>query len=134
RLHGPELGLPKQEDVPRNGYAIQCRITTEDPANNFTPNYGKLITYRSAAGFGVRLDTGMGTTGSVITPFYDSLLTKVTTWGPTFPAALRRMTRCLHEFRIRGVKTNIPFLDNVISHPVFQAGAAATTFIDTTPE
>ncbi|GAB4168188.1 MAG: pyruvate carboxylase [Terrimicrobiaceae bacterium] len=132
-LHGPELGLPPQADIPRNGYAIQCRITTEDPANGFTPNYGKLITYRSAAGFGVRLDSGMGTTGSVITPFYDSLLTKVTTSGTGFTDALQRMMRCLHEFRIRGVKTNIPFLENVIAHPVFRSGAATTTFIDTTP-
>jgi pyruvate carboxylase len=132
-LHGPELALPTQEHIPRNGFAVQCRITTEDPANGFTPNYGKLITYRSAAGFGVRLDSGMGTTGSVITPFYDSLLTKVTTWGPSFPAALRRMNRCLREFRIRGVKTNIPFLENVIAHPLFQSGDATTTFIDSNP-
>lgn len=132
-LHGPGLNLPVQSAVPRNGFAIQCRITTEDPANGFTPNYGKLITYRSAAGFGVRLDSGMGTTGSVVTPFYDSLLTKVTTWGTGFEDALQRMTRCLHEFRIRGVKTNIPFLDNVIAHPEFRSGGATTTFIDSTP-
>jgi pyruvate carboxylase len=133
KLHGPEIGLPPQEAIPRNGFAVQCRITTEDPANGFIPNYGKIITYRSAAGFGVRLDSGMGTTGSVITPFYDSLLTKVTTWGWSFPEALQRMLRCLREFRIRGVKTNIPFLENVIAHPVFRAGEATTTLIDTTP-
>ena len=133
RLHGPELNLPAQGDVPRNGFAIQARITTEDPANGFTPNYGRLITYRSAAGFGVRLDSGMGTTGSVITPFYDSLLTKVTTWGPSYADALQRMTRCMREFRIRGVKTNIPFLENVIAHPTFRNGQATTTFIDSTP-
>lgn len=132
-LHGPELALPEQAEIPRNGYAVQCRITTEDPANGFMPNYGKLVTYRSAAGFGVRLDSGMGTTGSVITPFYDSLLTKVTTSGQTFEIALQRMLRSLREFRIRGVKTNIPFLENVIAHPVFRAGAASTTLIDTTP-
>lgn len=131
-LHGPELGLPRQDRVPRNGFAIQCRITTEDPGNQFTPNYGKIITYRSPAGFGVRLDSGMGTTGSVITPFYDSMLTKVTTWGSDFPSALQRMARCLREFRIRGVKTNIPFLENVIAHPTFRSGKAITTFIDTT--
>ncbi|MFN9957564.1 MAG: hypothetical protein ACK55I_31035, partial [bacterium] len=78
-VHGPELALPAQDAVPRNGFAVQCRITTEDPANNFTPNYGKIVTYRSSAGFGVRLDAGMGTSGSTITPFYDSLLVKLTT-------------------------------------------------------
>ncbi len=132
-LHGPELALPAQPDIPRNGYAVQCRVTTEDPANKFTPNYGKLITYRSAAGFGIRLDSGMGTTGSVITPFYDSLLVKITASGQTFPMALQRMHRALREFRIRGVKTNIPFLENVIHHPVFSSGQATTTLIDTTP-
>ncbi len=132
-LHGPELALPLQPDIPCNGYAVQCRVTTEDPANKFTPNYGKIITYRSAAGFGVRLDSGMGTTGSVITPFYDSLLTKITTSGQTFPMALQRMLRALREFRIRGVKTNIPFLENVIQNEAFQSGAATTTLIDTTP-
>jgi len=133
RLHGPELALPAQADVPRNGFAVQCRVTTEDPANNFTPNYGKIVTYRSAAGFGVRLDSGMGTTGSTITPFYDSLLVKITTSGQTFPIALQRMHRALREFRIRGVKTNMPFLENVVTNPVFRAGDATTTFIDKTP-
>lgn len=132
-LHGPELALPAQSDMPRNGFAVQCRVTTEDPANNFTPNYGKIITYRSAAGFGIRLDSGMGTTGSVITPFYDSLLVKITAWGRTFPVSLQRMHRALREFRIRGVKTNIPFLENVILHPTFRSGEATTRFIDTTP-
>ncbi len=133
RLHGPELALPAQDAVPRNGYAVQCRITTEDPANNFTPNYGKIVTYRSSAGFGVRLDSGMGTTGSTITPFYDSLLVKLTTSGRTFSTALDRMNRALREFRVRGVKTNMPFLENVVAHPVFRAGDATTTFIDKTP-
>jgi len=132
-LHGPDLGLPAQSGIPRNGFAVQCRVTTEDPANKFTPNYGKLITYRSAAGFGIRLDSGMGTTGSVITPFYDSLLVKITASGQTFPMALQRMQRALREFRIRGVKTNIPFLENVIHHDTFCSGAATTTLIDTTP-
>jgi pyruvate carboxylase len=132
-LHGPELALPAQEAVARNGFAVQCRVTTEDPANNFTPNYGKIITYRSAAGFGVRLDSGMGTTGSTITPFYDSLLVKITTSGRTFATALDRMHRALREFRIRGVKTNMPFLENVVTHPVFRSGDATTTFIDKTP-
>ncbi|TSA32313.1 MAG: pyruvate carboxylase [Verrucomicrobiaceae bacterium] len=132
-LHGPDLSLPSQGSIPRNGFAVQCRVTTEDPANKFTPNYGKLITYRSAAGFGIRLDSGMGTTGSVITPFYDSLLVKITASGQTFPMALQRMQRALREFRIRGVKTNIPFLENVIQHETFNSGAATTTLIDTTP-
>ncbi|MEI6071327.1 MAG: pyruvate carboxylase [Verrucomicrobiae bacterium] len=132
-LHGPDLALPAQDGIPRNGFAVQCRVTTEDPANKFTPNYGKLITYRSSAGFGIRLDTGMGTTGSVITPFYDSLLVKVTASGQTFPMALQRMLRALREFRIRGVKTNIPFLENVIQHEAFSTGGATTTLIDTTP-
>ena len=132
-LHGPELDLPKQDSMPCNGFAIQCRVTTEDPANKFTPNYGKIITYRTASGFGIRLDSGLGTTGSVITPFYDSLLTKITASGQTFPMAMQRMMRALREFRIRGVKTNIPFLENVIQNPVFQAGEASTTLIDTTP-
>ena len=133
RLHGPELALPAQDAVPRNGFAVQCRITTEDPANNFTPNYGKIVTYRSSAGFGVRLDAGMGTSGSTITPFYDSLLVKLTTSGRTFSTALDRMNRALREFRVRGVKTNMPFLENVIAHPVFRSGDATTTFIDKTP-
>ncbi len=132
-LHGPELALPPQDAIPRNGFAVQCRVTTEDPANKFTPNYGKIITYRSSAGFGIRLDTGMGTTGSAITPFYDSLLVKITASGQTFPMALQRMHRALREFRIRGVKTNIPFLENVIQHDTFASGEATTTLIDTTP-
>ena len=133
-LFGPELDLPTQEKVPRSGFAVQCRITTEDPENKFTPDYGKILTYRSAAGFGVRLDGGMGDAGSVITPFYDSLLVKVTASGRTLPIALQRMDRALREFRIRGVKTNIPFLENVIANETFRTGLATTTLIDTTPE
>jgi len=133
RLHGPELALPAQDAIPRNGFAVQCRVTTEDPANNFTPNYGKIITYRSAAGFGIRLDAGMGNAGSSITPFYDSLVVKITASGQTFPIALDRMHRALREFRVRGVKTNIPFLENVVTNPVFRSGGATTTFIDRTP-
>jgi len=133
-LHGPELMLPPQAEVPRNGVAVQCRITTEDPENKFTPDYGRILTYRSAGGFGLRLDGGMGTTGSVITPFYDSLLVKVTASGRNFDMALQRMDRALREFRIRGVKTNIPFLENVIHNATFRQGGATTTLIDTTPE
>jgi pyruvate carboxylase len=133
-LNGPELDLPPQSEIPRNGFAVQCRITTEDPENKFTPDYGRILTYRSAGGFGLRLDGGMGNAGSVITPFYDSLLVKVTAWGRSFDVALQRMDRALREFRIRGVKTNIPFLENVIHNETFRAGAATTTLIDTTPE
>ncbi|MBM3875649.1 MAG: pyruvate carboxylase [Verrucomicrobia bacterium] len=132
-LHGTELDLPPQEDVPRMGFAVQCRVTTEDPENKFTPDYGKILTYRSAAGFGIRLDGGMGDSGSLITPFYDSLLVKITASGRSFPIALQRMDRALREFRIRGVKTNIPFLENVIANDAFRTGAATTALLDTTP-
>jgi pyruvate carboxylase len=133
-MHGAEVGIPAQEDIPRNGYAVQCRITTEDPENKFQPDYGRILTYRSAGGFGVRLDGGMGYGGAVVTPFYDSLLVKLTVSAQTFDAALQRMDRALREFRIRGVKTNIPFLENVIHNEVFKSGQASTTLIDTTPE
>ena len=133
RLHGPEMNLPPQEEIPRIGCAVQCRVTTEDPENKFTPDYGKILTYRSTGGYGVRLDGGMGYAGAVITPFYDSLLVKITAFGRTFEMALQRMDRALREFRIRGVKTNIPFLENVIAHPVFRSGRATTTLIDNTP-
>ena len=133
-MHSPEVGIPDQEDIPRNGYAVQCRITTEDPENKFQPDYGRILTYRSAGGFGVRLDGGMGYGGAVVTPFYDSLLVKLTVSAQTFDAALQRMDRALREFRIRGVKTNIPFLENVIHNEVFKSGQASTTLIDTTPE
>src|SRR5262245_66488872 len=103
--------MPAQDKSPRVGYAVQCRVTTEDPENKFTPDYGRILNYRSAAGFGIRLDGGMGDAGSVITPFYDSLLVKVTASGGNFKVALQRMDRALREFRIRGVNTNIPFLE-----------------------
>ena len=134
KMHDVEVGIPAQEKIPRNGFAVQCRITTEDPENKFQPDYGSILTYRSAGGFGVRLDGGMGYGGAVITPFYDSLLVKLTASAPTFAAALQRMDRALREFRIRGVKTNIPFLENVIHNEEFSSGRATTTFIDTTPE
>ena len=133
-LHGPELGLPPQDEVPLYGYALQCRVTTEDPGNNFVPDYGKIHTYRSPAGFGVRLDGGSAYGGASISPYYDSLLVKLTVWGREFPHACRRMDRALREFRIRGVKTNIPFLENVVNSPVFQSGRATTRFLDETPE
>ena len=133
-LHGPELALPWQDEIPRMGFAVQCRVTTEDPENKFTPNYGKILTFRAAEGYGIRLDAGMGDTGAVITPFYDSLLVKITANGQTFDMALDRMDRALREFRVRGVKTNIPFLENVIHFPAFRSGQATTTMIDTSPQ
>ena len=133
-LHSPEVGMPAQADVPRNGFAIQCRITTEDPENKFVPDYGRIIAYRSPGGFGVRLDGDMGYAGAVITPFYDSMLVKVITSGQSYEIAMNRARRVLSEFRIRGVKTNIPFLENVIAHPLFRSGQATTTLIDTSPE
>ena len=132
-LFSDEIGIPPQEEVPRNGYAIQARITTEDPEKNFAPDYGKIVNYRSAAGFGIRLDGAMGDTGSVITPFYDSLLVKLTASARSFDLAIQRMDRALREFRIRGVKTNIPFIENVIHHDTFSSGQAITTLIDTSP-
>jgi pyruvate carboxylase len=132
-LHGAEMNLPRQAKVPLNGYALQCRITTEDPANNFVPDYGKLSTYRSAAGFGVRLDAGSAYGGAVITPYYDSLLVKTTVWGSDFRQACQRMDRSLREFRVRGVKSNIPFLDNVVNHDDFQQGRVTTRWLEETP-
>lgn len=132
-LFSHEIDIPQQEKIPRNGFAVQARITTEDPANGFSPDYGKILNYRSAAGFGIRLDAGAGDAGSVITPFYDSMLVKLTAYGPRFDIALQRLHRALREFRIRGVKTNIPFLENVILDKTFRAGDATTRLIDTTP-
>ncbi|HEX4772433.1 MAG TPA: pyruvate carboxylase [Bryobacteraceae bacterium] len=133
-LHGGEMGLPLQPDVPLHGTALQCRVTTEDPASNFVPDYGKLQTYRSPAGFGIRLDAASAYGGAVILPYYDSLLVKVTAWGPDFKQACDRMDRALREFRIRGVKTNIQFLENVVRHPAFVSGEMTTSFLDETPE
>src|SRR5215469_4373738 len=132
-LHGPEMNLPPQDLIPLYGYALQCRITTEDPQNSFVPDYGKIHTYRSPAGFGIRLDGGSAYSGAVITPYYDSLLVKTTAWGREFRHACQRMDRALREFRIRGVKTNIPFLENVVNHPDFQAGRATTRWLEETP-
>ena len=126
--------IPTQEEVRLNGHALQCRVTTEDPENNFTPDYGRLTAYRSASGFGIRLDGGTAYSGAVITPYYDSLLVKVTAWAPTSSEAASRMDRALREFRIRGVSTNLQFLENVINHPLFLSGECTTRFIDTTPE
>lgn len=133
-LHSEEVGIPAQDAIPLFGFAIQSRVTTEDPANDFMPDTGKLMVYRSSGGFGVRLDAGNGFQGAVVTPFYDSLLVKISTWGMTFAEAAAKMDRNLREFRIRGVKTNIPFLGNVVIHEKFLTGAFDTSFIDTTPE
>jgi pyruvate carboxylase len=130
----PGLDIPPQDQIQTRGFAIQSRVTTEDPENRFIPDYGRITNYRSAAGFGVRLDGGTAYSGAVITPYYDSLLVKVTTWAPTFAQSIQRMDRALREFRVRGVRTNIPFLNNLILHPTFQSGQAITTFIDDTPE
>jgi pyruvate carboxylase len=134
KLHDSPIHIPPQNQIETSGYAIQCRITTEDPENNFVPDYGRVATYRSAGGFGLRLDGGNGFAGAVITPYFDSLLVKLTSSGATFDEAVKRSDRALREFRIRGVKTNIPFLENLIQHPTFVSGDATTTFIDKTPE
>jgi len=133
-LHDSAVGIQKQEDIVTNGYAIQSRVTTEDPLNDFMPDTGRIMVYRSGGGFGVRLDAGNGYQGSVISPYYDSLLVKVSTWALTFEQAAQKMVRNLKEFRIRGIKTNIPFLKNVILHEKFASGAYDTNFIDETPE
>ncbi len=133
-LHDEPLSLPKQKSVPLNGFAIQCRVTTEDPENNFAPDYGKLTTYRSPAGFGIRLDGGTAYAGALLSPYYDSLLVKVTAWDLTLGGACHRMDRALREFRIRGVKTNIPFLENVVNHERFRTGEVTTSFLDHSPE
>ena len=133
-LSDPEIGLDSQDNVVVKRHAMQCRVTTEDPANHFIPDYGRLTAYRSASGMGVRLDAGSAFGGAVITPFFDSLLVKVTATGRRFIDSARRMERSLQEFRIRGVKTNIPFLINLVNHPKFLAGEVTTRFIDDTPE
>lgn len=129
-----EIGLPQQSEIKIKGSAIQCRITTEDPLSNFLPDTGKIDTYRSPGGMGVRLDVGNAYAGYIVTPYFDSLLVKVCTHAADFATAIQKMERCLREFRIRGVKTNIPFMLNVILHPEFQSGQAKTTFIDSTNE
>jgi len=134
RLHEAPLSLPAQEKIPLYGSALQCRVTTEDPSNNFSPDYGKISTYRSPAGFGIRLDGGTAYAGAILAAYYDSLLVKVTAWGANLPEACQRMDRALREFRIRGVKTNIPFVENVVNHPKFRTGDVTTSFLDESPE
>ena len=133
-LSCPDIGLTRQEDLHINGYAIQCRVTTEDPQNNFAPDNGRITMYRSGGGFGVRLDGGNAATGTVISPYYDSLLVKVTAWDNTFPGVCRRAARAIGEVHVRGVKTNIPFLSNILHHPTFLQGKCHTKFIDDSPE
>ncbi|KAA1176983.1 pyruvate carboxylase [Rhizobium tropici] len=130
----PESGVPKQEDIRLNGHALQCRVTTEDPEHNFIPDYGRITAYRSASGFGIRLDGGTSYTGAIITRYYDPLLVKVTAWAPNPQEAIARMDRALREFRIRGVATNLTFLEAIITHPRFRDNTYTTRFIDSTPE
>jgi pyruvate carboxylase len=134
RIGSPESGVPAQADIRIGAHALQCRITTEDPENNFIPDYGKIAAYRSPAGFGIRLDAGTAYSGAIITRSYDSLLVKVTAWSPTPAETIARMHRALWEFRIRGVVTNLRFLDQLITHARFADGDYTTRFIDETPE
>ncbi len=134
RLSDPEIGIQSQDDIALNGFAIQSRVTTEDPEKNFAPDFGTIAAYRSPGGFGVRLDAGSAYPGARITPHYDSLLVKISCWGLTLPGAARTMGRSLEEFRLRGVKSNKGFLENVITHPTFLAGQCDTSFIDNHPE
>ncbi|WP_027715782.1 pyruvate carboxylase [Desulfuromonas sp. TF] len=134
KLTDPAINIQSQKDIELRGYAIQCRVTTEDPLNNFAPDFGTIKAYRTAAGFGVRLDAAAGYAGAQITPHYDSLLVKISTWGLTFADAARTMDRSLREFRIRGVKTNIGFLEKVVTHPLFLEGKCDTSFLDSHPE
>ncbi|WP_137702200.1 pyruvate carboxylase [Marimonas lutisalis] len=127
-------GKADQDHVTLNGHALQCRVTTEDPQNNFIPDYGRITAYRSATGMGIRLDGGTAYSGGVITRYYDSLLTKITAWAPTPETAIARMDRALREFRIRGVSTNIAFVENLLKHPTFLSNEYTTKFIDETPE
>lgn len=134
RLDSEEIGIKSQDDIKVTGHAIQCRITTEDPANDFMPDTGTIESYRSPGGFGIRLDGGNGFQGSTITPFYDSLLLKVTAFGRSFDDTRRKAIRALGETLIKGVKTNIPFMLNVLNHPTFAAGECDTGFIANTPD
>ena len=129
-----DSGVPSQPDIKTNGYALQCRVTTENPEENFIPDYGRITAYRGAAGFGIRLDGGTAYSGAVITRYYDSLLEKVTAWAPTADEAVQRMIRALREFRIRGIATNLVFLENLLKHPTFIDGSYTTRFIDETPQ
>jgi pyruvate carboxylase len=134
QIGAPQSGVPRQEEIRVGAHALQCRVTTEDPENNFVPDYGRVAAYRSPAGYGIRLDAGTAYSGAIITRFYDSLLVKVTAWSPTPEETIARMHRALWEFRIRGVVTNLRFLDQLIMHPRFAKADYTTQFIDQTPE
>ncbi|MGB0167396.1 MAG: pyruvate carboxylase, partial [Luteibaculum sp.] len=134
KLSDTQIKIPNQYSIKLNGFAIQCRITTEDPENNFQPDYGTITTYRSAGGFGIRLDAGSLYQGVKISPFFDSMLVKISAHGRTLDGATRRMTRALQEFRIRGVKTNVQFLQNLVNHPTFKEGKATVNTIAENPE
>ncbi len=133
-LSDPRIGIGSQEDVRVNGYSIQCRVTTEDPTNNFAPDTGKITAYRSSGGFGVRLDGAIARTGAVVSPYYDSLLVKVTSWDNTFEGVCNKAARAIREMEVKGVKTNIAFISNILQHPVFRSGKCYTKFIDEAPE
>lgn len=133
-LSDPRIFIKDQADIQCNGFAIQCRITTEDPENGFKPDYGTIIAYRSAGGFGIRLDAGNCYAGVTISPFFDSMLVKISAKGRTLKGASQRLQRALSEFRIRGVKTNKGFLENVLKHPTFYNGEATVKFIESHPE
>lgn len=129
-----ETGIPPQDHIRLAGHALQCRITTENPENNFIPDYGRITAYRGAFGFGIRVDGGTAYSGAVVTRHYDALLEKITAWAPTPAEVIQRMDRALREYRIRGVATNLAFLEAVLNHPKFRAGTYTTRFIDETPE
>ncbi|QEN89326.1 pyruvate carboxylase [Labrys sp. KNU-23] len=129
-----ETGIPAQDDIFMRGHALQCRLTTENPENNFIPDYGRITAYRGAMGFGIRIDGGTAYSGAVVTRWYDPLLEKVTAWASTPQEAIARMTRALREYRIRGVATNLPFLEAVLAHEKFRSNQYTTRFIDETPE
>lgn len=133
-LNSKEIGIYSQNSITKRGYAIQCRVTTEDPSNNFAPDTGKINDYRTGSGFGIRLDGGNGFTGSIVTPYYDSLLVKITAWSRNFEDAVRKASRSIKELTVKGVKTNDGFLINVLNHPTFLSGQCTTGFIDETPE
>lgn len=134
RLDSDEINIKSQDDIEIRGYSIQCRITTEDPKNKFMPDTGKIQVYRTGSGFGIRLDGGNGFTGSNISPYYDSLLVKTISWDRTFKGAINKTIRSIKEFRVRGVKTNIGFLVNVLNNPIFKEGRCSTKFIDENPD
>jgi pyruvate carboxylase len=129
-----ETGVPPQGKIQLSGHALQCRITTEDPENSFIPDYGRITAYRGAFGYGIRIDGGTAYSGAVVTRHYDPLLEKITAWAPTAPEVVARMVRALREYRIRGVATNLNFLENVLTHPDFVGNRYTTKFIDDTPE